>query len=242
MIRPLILATILSAAAVSATAQPDPAGRMTMAQYWSGPATTRVLAWSGGDEVTIGMPSQITYVQGPAVRFEVTGPKTAVDLLSVRNGVMRSNVQLTGRQRWSDDEHFTVRITAPNVERFNISIGSHLKAASITGARLRINASTGAEADVVARVRDLTVNANTGAEVKVRGKADSAEVHTNTGGEIDLTGLTLDRAEVHASTGARATLGPASAAEVHASTDARIRLLTKPAHLKTRTSLGARIN
>lgn len=242
MIRPLIFACALSLTAVAAVAGPAAFDRMTMEQYWSGPVVTRALPWSGGDGLTVGWPSDITYVQGPALRIEVTGPKTAVDLLSMSGDVLRSNVQLSGHNLWSDGQRFTIRVTAPDLGRFNLSIGSTLKAAQVRTDHLHINVSTGSRADLAVTVRDLIVTASTGADVRLRGSASSAEVHANTGATADLTGLTLDSAEVHASTNGRATLAPSKAAELNASTNARIRLLTNPPRLRTRASLGARID
>jgi len=69
---------------------------------------------------------------------------------------------------------------------------------------LRINLSSGGQADLEIDVRNLDISVTTGAILTLGGQADVQESHVNTGGEIDARDLDSNEVYVKAGTGGRA--------------------------------------
>src|SRR3990167_6263948 len=92
-----------------------------------GPFTTRTLAWTGGEALTIDSSIDVEYVQGPANTVVITGPKGLTDRVTLTDGRLSLG---DGDTRivfgWdggnfsarSDRDELRVVVTAPNVRRF----------------------------------------------------------------------------------------------------------------------------
>ena len=92
-----------------------------------GPFTTRTLAWTGGEALTIDSSIDVEYVQGPANTVVITGPKGLTDRVTLTDGRLSLG---DGDERivfgWdggnfsarSDRDELRVVVTAPNVRRF----------------------------------------------------------------------------------------------------------------------------
>ncbi|MDB5438171.1 MAG: hypothetical protein JWM33_598, partial [Caulobacteraceae bacterium] len=51
-----------------------------------GPVVTRDFAWSGSPNLTISIPAEVTYVQGPAAKMTITGPSAMLDEIEISDG------------------------------------------------------------------------------------------------------------------------------------------------------------
>ena len=86
-----------------------------------GPEVTRNLAYTGGDELDIGYPADITVTQGPEARFTVTGPQNVLDQLHLDGGSLVWDGW--GQRGWGRRFRGRLRIdiVSPNLHEFHLS-------------------------------------------------------------------------------------------------------------------------
>lgn len=173
-----------------------------------GPSVTRDFAWSGGDLLEVSAPADIAFTQGATVKLTVTGPKSALDHLVVRDGHI-------GFDRDMDDVgRLTITLQAPNISRFDLSGDQHLTIAGYRQDRL-----------------DLTISGS--ADATATGAAKAVSVDIAGSGRADLGKLEADAAKVDISGSGEAIIAPKAKAEIDVSGDGRVDLLTHPADLRT---------
>lgn len=176
----------------------------------AGPQTSRTLAWSGADHLDLDLPADVRYVQadGPGT-VTVTGPKRAVDQVSVQGDSIRYERH---RPHWRPKLSIVVR--APNISGFGIS---------------------GANTLVIENYRQKTLRLDVSGlgEVTATGEADDVDVDMSGKGEVDLGALKTRGANVDISGAAQATIAPTERAKLEISGAGDIRLLTRPAQLET---------
>ena len=51
-----------------------------------GPDVSRTLAWTGGDRLSVNLPADVTFVQGPESGVVITGPQAIVDRVQIKDG------------------------------------------------------------------------------------------------------------------------------------------------------------
>ena len=174
----------------------------------TGPAAQRTLAWTDGESLSVSVPAEVSYVQGPAGSLVITGPESLLKQVVVRDG----RIEL--EPGTYDGERLQIKLTAPNVQRFELDGDQVLKIEAYDRDRL-----------------ELVINGSgsaTGA-----GKARSVALSISGSGSADLTALAMDDAKVDISGSGDATLGPKAAANIDISGSGDVQLLTSPPVLQT---------
>ena len=187
-------------------------------RFDGGPQTTRELAWTGGDTLEIDVPADVQYMQGPTAKLTVSGPERAVADLVVDGGHIRYDHR--HRHGWSD---LTIVMTAPSVQRFEISGSGKLAIAGYKQDRLDLDISGNADVSAVGEVREIKLD--------VSGSGDA-----------DLSGLKAKTAEVDIQGSGEAKLAPTDAARVDISGSGDVTLLTHPPKLETHVSGSGTLN
>jgi hypothetical protein len=169
-----------------------------------GPAVTRDFAWGGGHDLTIDAPADVDYTQGPVAKITVTGPKSELDHLVVKDGRI-------GFSGWSVNAGpLKVVMTAPDVTHFETD-GSQT---------LTIN---GYKQD------QLAIDLEGSGDVVAKGWARETSLTLAGSGDGDLGGLTGDAVKVEIDGSGDATIAPKLSADVHVSGSGGVVLLTHPA-------------
>jgi hypothetical protein len=173
-----------------------------------GPAVTRDFAWPGGDLLDVSAPADIAFTQGTTAKLTVTGPKSALDHLVIRDGHI-------GFDRDLDDvARLTITLQAPAVSRFDLSGDQHLTIAGYRQDKL-----------------DLTISGS--ADATASGQAKAVMVDIAGSGRADLGKVEAEAAKVDISGSGEAIIAPKAKAEIDVSGDGRVDLLTHPADLQT---------
>lgn len=173
-----------------------------------GAQTTRTLAWTGGDELTLRVPAEVIYTQGPEAKLEIIGPARSVGLIEVDGGTIR----LPHRTRNLGD--ITLRLTAPNVSSFEVQGASELTLHNYDQDRLEISIAGAADIEADGRARE--------AEVRIAGA-----------GDVDLSRLPTETVEIHISGVGEATVAPSRRAEVHIAGAGEVQLTTRPPEVES---------
>ncbi|MGH6955750.1 MAG: GIN domain-containing protein [Caulobacteraceae bacterium] len=180
-------------------------------------ATTRQIAWTGGDSLSVDLPADVTFTQAPGPgKLVITGPKYAVDRVELWGSDLRY-----GAGFWVPGR-VTVVMTAPDVHRFSISGDGTL-------------AISNYDAD------NLDLRLSGAGKMRAAGRARSADVDISGAGAADLSSLKLETLLVSLSGVGRATAAPTAAADVHIAGAGVIDLLSHPPSLTTDISGAGRI-
>jgi hypothetical protein len=188
------------------------------------PETTRTLAWGGGQSLTIDLPADVTYVQGPTAGVAVTGPKAAVDRVRFVDGrltleeeehVERGYIRVRngGIRVWNETEMLKITITAPNVNSFRLA-GS---------------------GDVTIEGYDqptLNLLLDGSGDVEVTGRAASLDVRLNGYGDADLQGLDVKDAKLDNAGEGDIRVGPTGEVTADVTSDGDVHLSRRPAKLE----------
>jgi hypothetical protein len=187
----------------------------------AGPQVTRDMGWPGTEDLSIAVPAEITYVQGPAARMTVTGPKDEVDTLTLTDGRLAAGDEERGRWLFFAGSRrrsgrLAVSVTGPSTRHFHL---------------------TGAKLDIESYDQDsLEVAISGAADVKAAGRTQRADLRIAGAGSLDLAQLAMDDATVAISGAGDATLGPKLSADISISGVGHVKLLTRPANLHTHVS------
>lgn len=165
---------------------------------WSGPAVERTLDWSGSDTLTIALPADVVFTQGDETSVVVRGPEGAVERVTLVDGRLGfpdgderdGHITIFGRT-----EGLTVTITAPDVSRFVMEGFGDLALHNIDREAL-----------------DIVVEG--AGDIEAIGRAGSLNLTIEGAGDADLSGLSVDNAEVR--------IAGAGGAEVNASQSANV--------------------
>jgi hypothetical protein len=182
-------------------------------RHGGGPETTRDLTWSGGDSLSIDVPADVQYTQGPVAKVTVSGPQRDLDDLEIDGG----------RLAWARGRHhmgfgnLDVVMTAPSVTRFEINGSGKLAVANYKQDRL-----------------DLRISGN--GDATVTGETGALGLNVSGSGDADLGGLKAKSAEVDISGSGDAKLAPSDSARIDISGSGDVTLLTHPAQLSTHIS------
>ncbi len=174
----------------------------------SGPAAQRTLTWSGGESLSVSVPAEITYVQGPATSLVIDGPEGLLKHLVVRDGRIELEPGVY------DGERLRIQLTAPDVHRFELDGDQALKIQAYDHDRL-----------------ELVINGS--GSVVGAGKAARVELSISGSGSADLTAIAMDAAQVDISGSGDAVLGPKASAKIDISGDGDVKLTTNPPVLQT---------
>ena len=190
-----------------------------------GPAVSRTMAWSGGDRLSVDLPADVTYVQGPEAGVVITGSKTIVDRIQIRDGRITADGpdEITvrwwagGFSAWNDRDNLKIVVTAPAVVRFDLA-GSQ----SLT-------------------IRDydqptLSIDISGSGDVSATGKTTTLDLDIAGSGEADLSDLVTTDATVGISGSGEARVAPTGTARLSIAGSGDITLTTRPAKLESSVS------
>jgi hypothetical protein len=190
------------------------------------PDVTRILAWTGGQTLTVELSADVDYVQGDTPGVTVTGPTQLVERIRLENGrlfwidsdgpnheTVVFGRRQSGRGVWVQSEAVKIVVTAPNINSFDLEGSANLT------------------------LRDydqdtLAVDVSGSGSVTAYGKARALELDISGSGEADLTGLTLTDANVAIAGSGGAVLTPTGQVEVSLSGSGDVDLLAQPANLR----------
>jgi len=168
----------------------------------------RKLVWGGGPTLAVSVPAEVTYVQGPGASLVISGPEGVLKHLVVRDGRIELEPGVY------DGDRLHIRLTAPDVRRFELDGDQTLKIEAYDRDQL-----------------DLVINGS--GSITGAGKATRVALSISGSGSADLTGLAMDAAKVDISGSGDATLGPKASARIDISGDGDVKLLTNPPVLQT---------
>lgn len=175
---------------------------------WGGHAT-RVLSWNGGTSLTVDVPADIVYTQGPQTKLTIAGPSDAVAAVRLESGRITFD-----RNHGYDDARLKIEMTAPGVTRFDLSGSQNLVVENYKQAKL-----------------DLDISG--AAHVSAKGEAKEVNLDIGGSGDADLAELAVQDARLDISGSGHARIGPKGTVKVDISGQGDVDLTAKPAKLTT---------
>ncbi|MFN6981325.1 MAG: GIN domain-containing protein [Brevundimonas sp.] len=186
-----------------------------------GPFTTRTLAWTGGEALTIDSSIDVEYVQGPANTVVITGPKGLTDRVTLTDGRLSmgegderivfgwDNGNFSAR---SERDELRVVVTAPNVRRF---------------------ASNGSgDLDITAYDQPaMALSISGSADVTAAGRTDALDLDIAGSGDADLRALDAKDAKIAIAGSGDADIAPTGDVQVRIAGSGDVTLATRPAKL-----------
>lgn len=173
-----------------------------------GPDTTRDLPWAGGDKLTVSIPANVHFTQGPVGSVHISGQQGAVEHVVLRDGELQFD------RRVHDAGRMEITVTAPSVTSFVLA-GSQ---------RLEINGYQQDHLDAsIAGSGDITIH----------GAADRTELSIAGSGDIDAGGLVVKEATVNIAGSGDATIAPTERAKVEIAGSGDVTLKTQTAKVES---------
>ena len=190
-----------------------------------GPDVSRTLAWTGGDRLSVNLPADVTFVQGPEAGVVITGPQAIVDRVQIKDGRITADGpdEITvrwwagGFSAWNERDNLKIVVTAPSVTRFDLSGSGSLTLQAYDQPSLSIDISGSGD-------------------VTATGKTTSVDLNIAGSGEADLADLTTTDATVGISGSGEARVAPTGTARLSIAGSGDITLTTRPAKLESNVS------
>jgi hypothetical protein len=184
----------------------------------------RELAWAG-ESLTIDLPANVTYVQGPESKVVIEGPKILVDRITVENGVIRTTGSL--------DSAGEVRIDFNGVRMLDNGVRITVTAPKVTA--FTLNGS--GDLDIQGYDQPaITVQVQGSGDVEGAGTTQSARLGIIGSGSIDLSDLAAQDAQVSTSGSGDAVVAAKGVVSVSIAGSGGVSLREKPASLATEIS------
>ncbi len=228
---------------------------------------TRVLPWTGGDQLSVALHAEVDYVPGADNKVVITGPADLIGDIVVDHGVIRHEDRASWHWfgswgSWDrDGGPIRIVVRAPHLSAAHISGSGHLNLGRLTQDRLdlSVSGSGGASASGAIRSLSLAVSGSGGAKLDAlttadldaslsgsgwitgSGTADSLRLHISGSGRADMAGLALQDAVAGLSGSGSASMAPKRSADLGVSGSGNIRLVTNPTHLSAHHSGSGRI-
>ena len=190
-----------------------------------GPEITRTLAWTGGEQLTIDLPVDVTYVQGDEAGVVVRGPKAAAERVRLVDGrltMSSSDEEERGYIRWgrggirvwSETERVRITVTAPSVSSFRIAGSGDLTIERYDRPSLA-----------------LLVDGSGDVEAPT-GRTDKVDLRINGSGDVDLAGLAVRDATVDVAGSGEVRVGPTGAVDIDITGSGDVDLTRRPASVQ----------
>jgi hypothetical protein len=177
-----------------------------------GPQTTRDVAWSGGDTLSVDVPADVRYTQAPgAGKVTISGPEREVSDVVVEDGHIRFDHH--GRH-WGD---LTIVVSAPSVTHFEVNSDGSIAIEDYKQDRLSL---------------EIAGSGN----VTAKGEAKGVELSVAGSGSTDLTDLKVSDADVTVNGSGEATLGPTGVVNVEIAGSGDVTLLNHTSKLESNVS------
>ena len=193
---------------------------------WSGPVTTRDIAFTGATEVEINVPADVTYTQAPQGSLKITGPREIVERIEVHDG----EISLPGYHGWGRNRGGRLQIvmTGPDTRAFSVRGSQTLTILNY-------------------QQDELNIDMPGSGKVTASGAADRADIDIAGSGEVDLRSLALNHVDIDIAGSGDVTVGPRESANIDIAGSGDVTLTTQPPQLTTdiagsgdiRTSLGS---
>ncbi|MFZ4605426.1 MAG: GIN domain-containing protein [Caulobacter sp.] len=186
-----------------------------------GPQTTRDIPWAGGPSLSINLPAEVSYSQGPVAKVTVTGPRALVDRVAIVDGGLRftpeggeSRVTVNGHGFNIDTvrEGLKITVVAPAVTKFVLNGSPSL---SLTGYDQP----------------ELVLEINGSGDVSGTGKTQTLALSIAGSGEAGLAGLQARDASVSVTGSGNAEVLASGAVQVSIAGSGDVTLTAKPASL-----------
>ena len=191
---------------------------------FDGPTATRDIAWLGGEDLTIAVPADVVYTQGPTIKLTVTGPQGAVDQVVVDGDKLTFAGRHGHGRRWGGlGARLQVAVSGPNTHSFSLLGSPNLKIADFNQDRLQVDIK--GSGDV------------TGA-----GQAKRVNVAIFGSGDANLSGVTADEADVKIMGSGDASVAPKDYADVAIFGSGDVDLSTRPAKLNSHIAGSGKIH
>lgn len=172
-----------------------------------GPSTTRDLAWDGSTRLEIDAPADVSYTQaaGPA-KISVTGPRGAVDKVSVSHGSIDYDAD--------DGPRLQIAVTAPDIESFSLNGAARLTVKNYDRDQLKLEMDGSSDATVA-------------------GKTGNLDLDLSGNGKADLGQLAAGAARVEISGSGSTSLSPRDSADIEISGSGDVTLYGHPARVRS---------
>lgn len=181
----------------------------------AGPTITRTLAWTGSDRLSIEVPGDVNYIQGPTASVVITGAQSLVEKVRVVDGRITYD-QPDGVDRvvfgWNVNNGLKITVTAPSVTAFDIEGSADLAVTGYDQPTLALNISGSGEADV-------------------SGKTGAVSLDIAGSGEADLSDLETRDAVIDIAGSGEARVGPTGNARIDIAGSGDVTLTRRPATL-----------
>lgn len=129
----------------------------------------------------------------------------------------------------SSGNALTIEVTMPALSAIEASSGADVHAQGLAGDQLNLNASSGANIDVIdAKLGAVQIGASSGADVSVSGLAESVEAEASSGAGIDAEDLVSASATVNASSGASVSVHATGSISAEASSGGDVDVYGNP--------------
>ncbi len=216
---------------------------------------TRVAPWTGGEDLNVGVPGEVRYVQGPANQVQISGPTRAVDRVEVEGSQIYMKPRF-GWWAWWRDDRLSITVTAPRISSAHLSGSGRLVLGQMNQDRLSLGVSGSGGATAGGTIKSLSVHVSGSGGAKLSGLTtsemnagvsgsgwitaagvgDKLDLSISGSGHANMSELTLNEANVQISGSGSASLAPKQEADVGVSGSGHVSLLTEPVHLSTHRS------
>ena len=221
--------------------------------------TSRVLPWTGGERLGVALSADVRYVQGPAAKVVISGPRDEIDDIVVDHGFLRHDDRHAFWRWWRwnfDDRHVHIVVTAPRITSAGVSGAGRLDLGRLNQDRLDIGVSGAGYAAASGAIRQLHAGVSGSGGVRltqvaaeatdawisgsgwVAADGASRELHLTISGSghADLGRLAVQDVRAVLSGSGVANVAPQQSADVTVSGAGGVRLAREPARLNINRS------
>jgi len=196
---------------------------------------TKTLAWTGGDHLSVDVPADVVYTQGPTAGITLSGPQALIDRVSFVDGkltyaegpkhehIVTLHWGQDGFDAHDSNDNLKIVVTAPNVKTFELAGDGDL---SLHG--------------YDQKTLDVTVSGD--GSINATGHTDALKLTISGDGDADLDGLSVGDADVTVNGDGDANLAATGKAKVAIAGDGDVNLSTKPASLTSNISGSGSVN
>ncbi|ACI50000.1 conserved hypothetical protein [Gluconacetobacter diazotrophicus PA1 5] len=170
------------------------------------PMASRTLDWKGGEALTFELPATIVYTQGPTSSITVSGPKRAIDRVTLDDDVIDLDHEST--RSWHI-HHLRIVVTAPGLKALTVRSAGSLTLQNVAVDHLR-----------------LTVEG--AADVVGHGRADAITLNVAGAAHADLSDMVVRDADIDIEGAGHVTAGPTGRASIHLSGIGAVELIPTP--------------
>lgn len=196
---------------------------------------TKTLAWTGGDSLSVDVPADVVYTQGPTAGITLTGPQALLDRLQFNDGKLtytdgpeRQHIVTLhwgqdGFDARDSDDNLKIVVTAPNVKTFALAGNGDLSLHGYDQKSL-----------------DVTLSGN--GSINATGHTDALKLTISGDGDADLEGLAIKDADITINGSGDATLAATGKAQVNIAGSGDVDLTIKPTSLVSHISGSGSVN